>query len=111
MIPLSTQTTAPGSTETVAGIVLCLGLIVAVVLSTTILLKGVQGYRRAHNPALLGLSIGIVFLSGIPIITNITLSTFALLDTDLIRIFANGFRLVGLGIVLYVIYGTRGDNQ
>ena len=110
MTASSLQTAAAGSTSTVAGVVLFLGLLVAVVISAVILLRGIQGFRQAHNPALLGLSIGIAFTSGLPIVMNISLSTVTVLDTELITVITNGLRLLGLGLILYVITPSRGDN-
>ncbi|MFD1588444.1 hypothetical protein ACFR9U_15785 [Halorientalis brevis] len=110
MIVSPLQTASTSGTNTVASVVLFLGLLVAVIISAIILLRGIQGFRRAHNPALLGLSIGIAFTSGLPIVMNTSLSTFTVLDNRLITIVTNGLRLLGLGIILYVIDPSRGDH-
>ena len=111
MVGSPLQTAAPSSTSTVAGVVLFLGLLVAVIISAVILLRGIQGFRRAHNPALLALSIGIAFTSGLPIVMNISLSTVTVLDNKLITIVTNGLRLLGLGMILYVINPRQGDHE
>ncbi|WP_336000220.1 hypothetical protein [Halorientalis halophila] len=111
MIPHPLQTASTNTPETVLAILLFLGLFVTVVVSAIILWRGVRRYWQDRNVALLGLSVGIAFTTGIPIVANMGLSTAANLETAAITVFTNCLRLLGLGLLLVVIYGSRGDRR
>ena len=111
MIPHPLQTESTSTPETVFAVLLFLGLFVTIVVSVIILWRGVRRYWQDRNAALLGLSVGIAFTTGIPIMANIGLSTAANLDTAAISVFTNCLRLVGLGLLLAVIYGSRGGQR
>ena len=111
MIPHLLQTASTSTPETVLAVLLFLGLFVTVVVSAIILWRGVRGYWQDRNGALLSLSVGIAFATGIPIVANIGLSTATSLETAAITVFTNCLRLVGLGVLLAVIYGSRGDRR
>lgn len=83
-----------------------LGFVVSIVLSVTILVKGVQSYRRTHDPALLGMAAGILLLSGVPLLLNLILGNTTNASTGMIRLLTDLTRLSGLGLILFVIYRT-----
>lgn len=99
-----------GFTQTLLSLSVFLGLTLSVGLSLVVLLKGVQSYRRSNDPALLVLSLGIVFLSGAPVLVNVGLATAGVFPTGAITTLVNCLRLTGLSCVLYVIYRTRGGT-
>jgi uncharacterized membrane protein len=111
MISHPLQTTPTSTAKTVPAVLLFLGLFVTVAISVIILWRGMRRYRADRNAALLGLSVGIVFTTGVPIIANIGLSTVASLETAAITVFTNCLRLIGLGLLLVVIYGGRGEQR
>jgi|GEM_PF-1981799 len=84
-----------------------LGFVVAIVLSVTILVKGVQSYRRTHDPALLGMAAGILLLSGVPLLLNLILGNTTSVGTGVIRLVTDLTRLSGLALILFVIYRTQ----
>jgi hypothetical protein len=102
--PLLQSTTAPGQ---MTALLFYLGFVVSVVLSVTILVKGITGYRRTHDTALLGLAAGILLLSGVPLILNLVLANTTSAASATITTLANLTRLCGLGLVLLVIYRTQ----
>lgn len=88
-------------------LLLFLGLVLAIVLSIVVMVRGVVGYRRAGDPALLGMAAGILLLSGAPIVLNVVLQTVTAMPAWQVSVAADLTRLLGLGLILYVIYGTR----
>lgn len=97
-------TTSPGQ---MVVLFLFLGFVLSIVLSVTILVKGVQSYRRTHDPALLGLAAGILLLSGVPLMLNLILGNTTVAGIETIRLIADLTRLSGLGLILFVIYRTQ----
>jgi len=87
-------------------LLLFVGLAVATVLATVVLARGIGAYRRTRDPGLLGLAVGIALLSGVPILANVVLQTLTGVPAWQVSAFADLLRLAGLGLVLYVIYGT-----
>ena len=84
-----------------------LGFVVSIVLSITILVKGVQSYRGTRDPALLGMAAGILLLSGVPLLVNLILGNTTSAGTETIRLVADLTRLSGLALILFVIYRTQ----
>jgi hypothetical protein len=99
-----------GLTQPLLSLSIFLTLTLSIGLSVVVLLKGIQSYRRLNDPALLLISLGIVLLSGAPILVNVGLATAGVLRADAIATLVNVVRLVGLACVLYVIYQTRGGT-
>lgn len=97
------MTTAP---DQMVVLLFFLGFLVSIVLSVTILVKGVQSYRHTHDPALLGMAAGILLLSGVPLLLNLILGNTTSAGSGLIRLLADLTRLGGLGLILFVIYRT-----
>jgi hypothetical protein len=106
MIPHTTQPAVATTTGTLVSLLLFLGLVLSVALSVVIVAKGVTSYRRSGEPALLGLSTGILLLSGAPIFLNVVLATATGLDSAVVSTLADGLRMVGLLVVLHTIYNT-----
>lgn len=100
-IPLQATTDAR-----LVALLLFLGFVLAIVLSVVIAVRGVQGYRRLGDPALLGMAAGILLLSGAPIVLNVTLQTLTRAAAWQVSVVADCTRLLGLVLILYVIYGT-----
>ncbi|MDG5776399.1 hypothetical protein VB773_07755 [Haloarculaceae archaeon H-GB2-1] len=106
MIPLTTQSAVATPASTLVSLLLFLGLVVSMVVSVVVVAKGVGSYRATGDPAILGLSTGILLLSGAPIFLNVVLATSTGLDSAVVSTLADGLRLMGLLVVLYVIYNT-----
>lgn len=103
---LGTPLQSTGNSQLLA-LLLFLGLVLAIVLSTVILARGVQGYRRSGDPALLGMALGILLLSGAPIVVNVGVGTVTDAAAWQVSVAADCTRLSGLALVLYMIYGTE----
>lgn len=107
------ETLAPGAplqataNAEVIALLLFLGLVLAIVLSTVVLARGLEGYRRSGDPALLGMALGILLLSGAPIVVNVGTQTLTDLAAWQVSVAADCTRLSGLALVLYMIYGTE----
>lgn len=99
VLPLQTTT---GSTEVV--LVLFSSLLVSVVLSFVIGLKGVRSYREAHDWGVVLLVVGILLLSGVPTIINVVLTTFTPIPNWVVETTVNLIRLFGLVTILVTIY-------
>ncbi|QPV63523.1 hypothetical protein I7X12_02490 [Halosimplex litoreum] len=98
------QASATGGSVVIAVLVL-LGLAVAAGLSLLIAYEALKGYRGTHDRAMLLLAVGIVLLTGGPIALRIALPT--LTDTpESVRLLSTTVsELLGLGCILYAIYG------
>lgn len=83
-----------------------LGVVVSVALSVVVLAKGVQGYRKTGDAALLGLAGGIVVLSGAPLLLNIALASLTATEPTTVGVLADLTQLLGLALIMYVIYRT-----
>lgn len=100
-------TTLQAATDArLVALLLFLGFVLAIVLSIVILVRGIQSYRRAGDPALLGMAAGILLLSGAPIVLNVTVQTLTVAAAWQVSVIADLTRLCGLALILYVIYGT-----
>lgn len=102
--PTPLQSTTPGQ---MVVLLFFLGFVVSIVLSVTILVKGIQSYRRTHDTALLGMAAGILLLSGVPLMLNLILGNTTSAGTGVIRLVTDLTRLSGLALILFVIYRTQ----
>ena len=101
MIPLQITTNALGVV-----VVLFVSLLVSVVLSLVIGLRGGRRYYETRNGGVLLLTLGIVLLSGVPTSINVALTTFTDLPGAAIATLVDLVRLLGLVVVLVTIYDT-----
>jgi hypothetical protein len=94
-------------------VLLFLSLLLAVALSAVVAVRGVRGYRRTGDRALLFLAVGIVLLSGAPVTLNLALSTATGAGEATVTTAANLTRLAGLGVIIRAIYrpGTGGGGR
>ncbi|MFB6075045.1 MAG: hypothetical protein ABEJ89_08540 [Haloarculaceae archaeon] len=97
------QTTASAGP---VALLLFLGLLLSGVLSAVVLARGVESYRRTGDPALLGLAVGILLLSGGATLVNLGLANATPLPTWAVTTAADLTRLAGLAVMLAVIYGV-----
>lgn len=102
--PSTPLQTTPGQ---VVVLLFFLGFVVSIVLSVTILVRGVQSYRRTHDTALLGMAAGILMLSGVPLMFNLILGNTTSVGTGVVRLVNDLTRLSGLALILFVIYRTQ----
>jgi hypothetical protein len=89
-------------------VLLFLSLLLAVALSVVVAVRGVRGYRRTGDRALLYLAVGIVLLSGAPVTLNLALSTATGAGEATVTTAANLTRLAGLGVIIRAIYRPGG---
>lgn len=97
--------TAAGS-ATLFSLLTFLGILVSVVLSVVILVKGYRGYRATGDGALLGLAAGILLLSGAPLLLNVVLASLTATEPAVVSVLTDLTQLLGLGLMTYVIYRT-----
>lgn len=83
-----------------------LGVVVSVVLSVVVVVKGVEGYRGTGDSALLGLAGGILMLSGAPLLLNLALASLTGTAPTTVSVVTNLIQLLGLALILHVIYRT-----
>lgn len=94
--------TATGGAEVVA--VFFVSLLVSVVLSLIIGLKGVRSYRESHDRGIVLLAVGILLLSGVPTSINVALTTVTPVPGWAVATTVNLIRLMGLVTILVTIY-------
>ena len=97
--------TAAGS-ATMLSLLTFLGILVSVVLSVVILVKGVQGYRQTGDVALPGLAAGLLLLSGAPLLLNVLLTSLTGTGLGTVTVLTDLTQLLGLALITYVIYET-----
>ena len=80
--------------------------IISVVLSLTIAVVLLRGYRRgpAHR-GMLWLAVGLIFLITVPELLRIGLPTATDIGSTGRSILVSGCELVGLGTILWIVYG------
>jgi len=98
------QSTA--GSATMLSLLTFLGILVSVVLSVVILVKGVQGYRQTGDAALPGLAAGILLLSGAPLLLNVLLTSLTGTGLETVTVLTDLTQLLGLALITYVIYET-----
>ncbi|WP_436343898.1 DUF5985 family protein [Natronorubrum sp. FCH18a] len=97
--------TATGGSELLVVLAL-FGLVVTAGASLVVAYVIARGYRRNRDPARLWLAVGLVLLATGPIVLQFVL-TNAAVGTDVVRsAVANASKLLGLGAILYAIYGV-----
>ncbi|WP_154019024.1 hypothetical protein [Halococcus agarilyticus] len=99
VLPLQTGT---GSTGVL--LVLFSSLLVSVILSFVIGLKGMRSYRESHDWGIVLLVVGILLLSGIPTSINVVLTTFTTIPDWIVETTVTLIRLFGLVTILVSIY-------
>ncbi len=94
-----------GASAETAAVLVLLGRAVAFVLALWIANRAYRGYRRASDPALLWLALGITLLAAVPTVVRFLVPT--LIDTSLLltTVAATGSEIVGLAAILYAVYG------
>ncbi|GAA0200601.1 hypothetical protein ACFFQF_01155 [Haladaptatus pallidirubidus] len=83
-----------------------LGLFVTVALSLVVAYLVVRGYRRNRNRARLFLAAGLILLTTGPILIQLVLTNFMAVPAVVRSAAANASKLLGLGAMLYAIYGV-----
>ena len=102
--PTLLQTSTGGSPVVVA--LTLLGLLLTACLSLGVAYLLVRGYRQNRNRARLYLGLGLVLLTTGPIVLQFVLSTFTTMSPVIRSGVANASKLLGLGAMLYAIYGV-----
>lgn len=98
------QTSTGGSPIVV--VLTLLTLLVTAGLSLGVAYLLIRGYHQNRNRARLFLGLGLVLLTTGPIVLQFVLSTFTTLSPVLRSGLANASKLLGLGAILYAIYGV-----
>ncbi|WP_323171237.1 hypothetical protein [Natrialba sp. PRR66] len=94
-----------------------LGLFITAALALVVAFLIVRGYRRNRDDARLYLAIGLVLLTTGPIIIQFVLANVTEISMVGRSASANASKLLGLGAILYAIYGlsrnreSTGDND
>ncbi|WP_124954266.1 hypothetical protein [Halocatena pleomorpha] len=99
VLPLQTVTGGAGVV-----VVFFISLLISVVLSFVIGLKGIRSYRESHDRGIVLLTVGIVLLSGVPAGINVALTTLTAVPGWTVETTVNLIRLFGLVIILVTIY-------
>lgn len=112
--PLQPAIDATGGSVLVVVLAL-VGLLLTAALSLVVAYLIVRGYRRNRNRARLYLAIGLVLLTTGPIVIQLLLTNFTTASQVSRSAAANASKLLGLGAMLYAIYGgmsprTTGPN-
>ena len=80
---------------------------VTVVLSVMIALVLVRGYRRGPgHRGMLALAVGLIFLTTVPELLRVGLPSFTTVGTINRSLLVSSFELLGLGTILWAIYGS-----
>lgn len=98
------QTSTGGSPIVV--VLTLIALLVTACLSLGVAYLLIRGYHQNRNRARLFLGLGLVLLTTGPIVLQFVLSTFTTLSPVLRSGLANASKLLGLGAILYAIYGV-----
>lgn len=105
LVSLQTATDAIGGSPLVVVLVL-VGLVLTAGLSLVVAYLVVRGYRRNRNRARLYLAVGLVLLTTGPIVLQFVLTSFTTISPVGRSAAANASKLLGLGAMLYAIYGA-----
>ncbi|WP_227373729.1 DUF7521 family protein [Haladaptatus halobius] len=107
---LQTTTDATGGSPLVVTLVL-LGLLLTASLSLAVAYVVVRGYRRNRNRGRLYLAVGLILLTTGPILIQFVLTTFTAVSPVGRAAAANASKLLGLGAMLYAIYGVTRPRE
>lgn len=102
LVPLQTAT---GGSPLVVALAL-VGLLLTAALSLAVAYRVVRGYRRNRSRARLYLAVGLILLTAGPISIQLVLTNFTDVPTVGRSAAANASKLLGLGAMLYAIYGA-----
>jgi hypothetical protein len=103
--PTPLQTVTGGSAVIV--LLVFAALFVATVLSLYLAARLYRGYKKARQPGMLLLGVGLVLFATMPILLRLLLSNVPDVPATTRSIAATASQLVGLLIILGVIYGRR----
>lgn len=105
MLPPAPLQTATGGSPFIVAVTL-VGLLVTAALALVVAYLLVRGYRRNRNRARLYLAVGLVLLTTGPIVIQLVLTNATEVSPVGRAAAANASKLLGLGAVLYAIYGA-----
>ena len=105
LVSLQTATDVTGGSPLVVVLVL-LGLMLTAGLSLVVAYLIVRGYQRNRNRARLYLAVGLVLLTAGPIVIQLVLTNVTAMSQIGRSAAANASKLLGLGAMLYAIYGV-----
>lgn len=97
--------TATGGSPLVVALAL-LGLLATAALSLAVAYLVVRGYRRNRDPGRLYLAVGLILLTAGPILLQLLLTNLTAVPAVGRSAAANASKLLGLGAMLYAIYGV-----
>lgn len=103
----SVQTTGGSPLVVVLALV---GLFVTAVLSLVVASLVIRGYRRNRDRARLWLGIGLILLTTAPIVLQLVLTNIGISEVGRSAA-ANASKLLGLGAMLYAIYGVTRPHK
>ena len=107
MLQILLQFSATGTEPAIAIAVLALS-VASLLLSVAIAGFLLRGYRRGPgHRQMLWLAIGLVLLTTVPEVLRIGLPTFSTVGIAIRSIVISGCEVVGLGTILWTIYGDR----
>lgn len=105
LTPLQTVTDATGGSPLVVALAF-LGLLLTTGLSLVVAYLVVRGYLQNRNRARLYLAVGLVLLTTGPIVIQLVLTNVTGVSDVGRSAAANSSKLLGLGAMLYAIYGV-----
>lgn len=85
-------------------VLVLISLLVSIVLSLVIGVKGIRSYRQSHDRGIVLLTVGILFLSGVPVSVTVVLRTFVAVPSWAMPTTSNLIRLLGIVIIIVTIY-------
>lgn len=100
------QTTSTGGSATLV-LATFAALFVATLLSLYLTVRLYRGYRTGGGRAMLGLFVGLVLLTTVPILSRLLLTNVGGVPATTRAFVATASQLLGLFVVLGVVYGRR----
>lgn len=82
-------------------------LFLVALLGAVIAYKAYRGYRRNDATSMLYLSVGLLLLTLVPFVVNVTATTLFGLDQVLTVFLENVSRVLGLLVIMYSLYGRH----
>ena len=105
MSPITPLQTVTGGSPLVVALAL-VGLLLTAGLSLVVAYLVIRGYRRNRNRARLYLVVGLMLLTAGPIVIQLVLTNVTSLSPVGRSAAANASKFLGLGAMLYAIYGV-----